>query len=178
MSDVIKSDRDAAADYSEQALVDRQIDFLEARADEWMQETGVQRMFNAIASVFEGQAPQEIMDRFREKLGVIGRQCHVEGALRVWEEIAAQQRAIGAPLLSGPDDPRLTTTLASSADLCSKLDVAREALAELTQCRDKLAASVNPDPEQVTMTPVRYVVEWLDAVIQGLATIGGNNEQN
>lgn len=84
--------------YTEQALADAQIDFLENRADEWMADTDVQRMFNAIASVFEKYAPQEIMDRFREKLNAIGRQCHVEGALRVWEEICVQQRAIGAPL--------------------------------------------------------------------------------
>lgn len=87
-----------AATYNEQALADRCIDFLEDRADEWMEDGGVQRMFNAIASVFEKYAPQEIMDRFREKLGVIGRQCHVEGALRVWEEISDQQRALGLPL--------------------------------------------------------------------------------
>src|SRR5690606_38688244 len=84
--------------YSEQALADGCIDFLEERADVWMEDGSVQRMFNAIASVFEPHAPQEIMDRFREKLGVIGRQCYVEGALRVWEEIADQQRALGRPL--------------------------------------------------------------------------------
>lgn len=92
--------------YDEQALADGEIDFLEQRADEWMEECGVQRMFNAIASVFEKHAPQEIMDRFREKLGVIGRQCYVEGALRVWEEIAAQQRALGHPLPTNPAAPR------------------------------------------------------------------------
>jgi hypothetical protein len=101
---VVRPHRTEITDYSEQALADCQIDFLEARADEWMAETGVRRMFNAIASVFEKYAPQEIMDRFREKLGVIGRQCHVEGALRVWEEIAQQQREIGRPLPADPMD--------------------------------------------------------------------------
>jgi hypothetical protein len=84
--------------YNEQALADYNIDFLEERADVWMEDSGVQRMFNAVASVFEKYAPQEIMDRFREQLGIIGRQCHVEGALRAWEEIAAQQRTLGHPL--------------------------------------------------------------------------------
>lgn len=67
-----------------------------------MQETGVQRMFNAIASVFANRAPPEIMERFREKLGAIGHQCFVEGAYRSWSEIAAQQRALGQPLPSAP----------------------------------------------------------------------------
>lgn len=89
--------------YSEQALADGCIDFLEERSVEWMADGGVQRMFNAIASVFEKYAPQEIMDRFREKLGAIGQQCYVEGSLRVWEEISAQQRALGAPLPQNPD---------------------------------------------------------------------------
>lgn len=89
--------------YSEQALADGCIEFLEERSVEWMADGGVQRMFNAIASVFEKYAPQEIMDRFREKLGAIGQQCYVEGSLRVWEEISAQQRALGAPLPQNPD---------------------------------------------------------------------------
>lgn len=92
-----------SAVYNEQALADRQIDFLEARAEEWMADDGVQRMFNAIASVFEKWASQEIMDRFRQKLHEIGRQCYVEGALRAWEEISAQQRQRGTPLPSPSD---------------------------------------------------------------------------
>lgn len=95
------------ADYSEEALANRCLDFLEERAEVWMADAGVQRMFNAIASVFEKYASQDIMDRFRDQLGTIGCQCYVEGALRAWEEIAAQQRAIGQPLPPPPGtEPR------------------------------------------------------------------------
>lgn len=71
----------------------------------------------------------------------------------------------------------LAASIASSADLRAKLDVALEVLAELTTTRDTLAALINPDPAQVTVAPVQHVVELLDAMIEGLATIGGNNEQ-
>jgi len=101
------SERDGAAEaaivYSEQALADLCIDFLESRADEWMADTSVERMFNAIASVFEKYAPQDIMDLFRRNLNAIGHQCYVEGALRVWEEISDQQRALGNPLPLNPE---------------------------------------------------------------------------
>lgn len=93
--DLTKPDKEV---WNEAALAERSIDFLEERADEWMEDVGVQRMFNAMASVFESHASQEIMDRFREKLGTVGRQCFVEGALRAWEEISAQQRLLGTPL--------------------------------------------------------------------------------
>jgi hypothetical protein len=124
---------ESRADYSEQALADRSIGFLEARADEWMADTGVQRMFNAIASVFEKHAPQEIMDRFREQLGAIGHQCHVEGALRVWEEISTQQRAIGRPL------PRSADELAAlNATQPTDAEVRREALEEAARIAEQV----------------------------------------
>lgn len=84
---------------------ERDLDFLEAKAEEWMTDVGVQRMFNAIGSVFEKWASQELMDRFRQQLHVIGRQCFVEGALRAWDDIAEQQRALGRPLPERPVNP-------------------------------------------------------------------------
>lgn len=125
MTDTPETAPEVTQDYSEQALANRQIDFLETRAEEWMSDGGVQRMFNAIASVFEPYAPQEIMDRFREKLGAIGIQCHIEGALRAWEEIAAQQKALGRPLPADADEIERHRTTPEAA----RQDV-REALAE------------------------------------------------
>lgn len=87
-------------DYTTEALANSELDFLDQRASEWMAETSVQRMFNAIASVFEKYASQEIMDRFRTKLGALGHQCFVEGAMRAWDEISTQQRRLGNPLPS------------------------------------------------------------------------------
>lgn len=84
--------------YSEEAIAQRDIDFLDARATEWMDETGVRRMFDAIGSAFEKHASPELVTRFREQMYAIGHQCFLEGALRAWEEIASQQRRIGRPL--------------------------------------------------------------------------------
>ena len=57
-----------------------QFDALDAAADKWVEEAGVQRMSNAIASVFEKYASQEIMDRFREKITALIHLAFVEGA--------------------------------------------------------------------------------------------------
>ncbi|NBR91609.1 MAG: hypothetical protein EBS68_17245 [Rhodobacteraceae bacterium] len=140
---------ESRADYSEQALADRSIGFLEARADEWMADTGVQRMFNAIASVFEKHAPQEIMDRFREQLGAIGHQCHVEGALRVWEEISTQQRAIGRPLPRSADElAALNATQPTSNETGHSVKAGGE-------------VSTSVESDRPTDAEVPKVAEWL-----------------
>lgn len=82
--------------YTDEALAAVAIDFLDAKADAWMAETG-QSMLNAIASVFEKHASQELMDRFREQMGAIGHMCFVEGALRAWSEISAERAAAPPP---------------------------------------------------------------------------------
>lgn len=84
--------------YSEEALVQRDLDFLDRRADEWMTETSVRRMFDVISDVFKERTSPELLERFRQQMTAIGHQCFVEGGLRAWEEIAAQQRRIGRPL--------------------------------------------------------------------------------
>lgn len=67
-----------------QALVEAvragRFDALDAAADQWSESAGVQRMSNAIASVFEKYASQEIMDRFREKIAALMHLSFVEGA--------------------------------------------------------------------------------------------------
>jgi len=55
-------------------------DALDKAADQWAESAGVQRMMNAIASVFEKHASQGIMDRFREKLAAQMHLAFVEGA--------------------------------------------------------------------------------------------------
>lgn len=55
-------------------------DALDAAADQWIESAGIIRMCNAIASVFEAHAPQDIMDRFRAKLAAMMHLAFVEGA--------------------------------------------------------------------------------------------------
>jgi len=91
---------DNRAEYTDEALAAVAIDFLEAKATAWMEETKIQGMFNAVASVFEQWAPQDVMDRFREKLGAIGHLCFVEGAMRAWSEISAERGEVGERIAS------------------------------------------------------------------------------
>ena len=55
-------------------------DQIDAVADKWAASVGVVRMMNAVASVFEKHASQEIMDRFRTKLNDLMHLSFVEGA--------------------------------------------------------------------------------------------------
>lgn len=55
-------------------------DQIDAVADKWAASVGVARMMNAVASVFEKHASQEIMDRFRAKLNDLMHLSFVEGA--------------------------------------------------------------------------------------------------
>jgi hypothetical protein len=55
-------------------------DALEVGADQWIESAGVKRMSNAIGSVFEKYGPQDIMDRFREKIVALMHLAFVEGA--------------------------------------------------------------------------------------------------
>lgn len=101
--DAGKGGGEVAAAYTDDALAAVHIDFLDAKADGWMEETSVRNMFNAIASVFEKWASQDIMDRFREKLYTIGHQCFVEGAFRAWTEISDERKAATAEAPPTPD---------------------------------------------------------------------------
>lgn len=77
-------------EYQAQQLADGHIDFLEEKADFWMEQIGVRRMLHAIGSAFAAAAPPEHCERFNASMASIARQCFVEGALRSWEDIAAQ----------------------------------------------------------------------------------------
>lgn len=96
-----EEDRD---EYTSDKLLAGHFDFLDAKADQWMAELSVQAMANAMASVFEKYASQEIMDRFREKLGGMMHQCFVEGALRAWLDISEQGGLVR--IVKGDNDPR------------------------------------------------------------------------
>lgn len=63
-----------------QAVEAGKFDAIDAVADQWIESAGIVRMCNAIASVFEKHAPQEIMDRFRAKLADMMHLAFVEGA--------------------------------------------------------------------------------------------------
>jgi hypothetical protein len=55
-------------------------DAIEEVATRWAASVGVQRMMNAIASVFEKYGSQDIMDRFRDRLGAMMHLAFTEGA--------------------------------------------------------------------------------------------------
>ncbi|MEN2749364.1 hypothetical protein, partial [Sphingomonas sp. T9W2] len=63
-----------------EAVAAGKFDAIEAVADQWIESAGIVRMCNAIASVFEKHAPQEIMDRFRVKIAEMVHLAFVEGA--------------------------------------------------------------------------------------------------
>lgn len=89
MSDIIRKQHNNS-EYSESARVARQFDFLDHKADEWMKDTGVQRMLDAISAAFYAGTSAELANRFRQQIATVAHQCFVEGALRAWDDIAEQ----------------------------------------------------------------------------------------
>ncbi|MFT3967612.1 MAG: hypothetical protein QM690_17190 [Sphingobium sp.] len=70
-------------------------DAIEEVADKWIESAGIQRMSNAISSVFESHAPQEIMDRFRQKVSDLMHLAFTEGAAQGVLQIAPAIAAMG-----------------------------------------------------------------------------------
>jgi len=103
-----------------------QFDELAAVADRWAEAAGVQRMMNAIASVFEKYAPQEIMDRFREKLAGLMHLAFVEGAAQGVLQIAATPTP---PTLS--EDLTVLTCDCDCATVCPNGKTGSEAVCQI-----------------------------------------------
>lgn len=120
------------------AISDGQFNELDAVADKWFASNGVQRMVNAIASVFEVHAPQEIMDRFRDKIGALLHLAFVEGAgqgalqfaplINSHEDIAARIEALSAQLARVDADncDNLLTLIALVSACGGKVKVSRQ----------------------------------------------------
>jgi hypothetical protein len=89
-----------------------EMDWLDEIADEWMAETGVQNMLDAMASIAIAKLPDDLAKRTREGLATIAHQCFVEGAIRIAE-----------PVMEA--NARLATHLAT---LTAERDALREAL--------------------------------------------------
>jgi len=81
----------AVDEYTPEALASHAIDFLDRKADGWIVETGVARMVQAAASVFEKSAPLDVLHRFNETLEALMHQAFVEGAFRAWSEIEQER---------------------------------------------------------------------------------------
>ena len=96
MTDEIKTRADPV--YTDDPISNSMMDHLDARADEWMQQTDVVAATHAMCAVFAKWASPEILHRFRGMLEAQFHLCFVEGGLRAWEEISDQQRALGNPL--------------------------------------------------------------------------------
>lgn len=77
-------------EYTDDQRAKCDLDFLDRKADLWMEETGVQRMLDAISSAFHAGTNQELSGRFRVQIATIAHQCFVEGAMRAWNDIAEQ----------------------------------------------------------------------------------------
>lgn len=108
-----------------EAVESGQFDALEAVADQWIASAGIQRMSNAIASVFEKYAPQDVMDRFREKIAALMHLAFVEGAAQGVLQIK----------------PGLTPTPDSSA-VSGSAEGLREALQEIID-QDDVEATIS-----------------------------------
>ena len=76
----------------------KELDWLDALADEWMAECGVQEMLDAMASIAISQLPADLARRTREGLATIAHQCFVEGAMRVAEPVMEANARLSAEL--------------------------------------------------------------------------------
>lgn len=82
----------AVAEPKHSAAVEPSLDFLQAKADEWMADAQVAEMFDSIAAVFSEYATGPQMEKFREQLHALAHLCFVEGAYRAWTEIQDEAR--------------------------------------------------------------------------------------
>lgn len=94
--------------YTDDPLSNAMMDFLDARADAWMAETHMVAATHAMCAPFARYAPRETLHKFRRMLEAHLHLSFVEGGLRAWEEISAQQRALGSPLPQPADLSPLT----------------------------------------------------------------------
>lgn len=85
--------------------IDASMDFLDERADAWMQESHIVSATHAMCTVFASVANREMLERFRKMLEAHLHLSFVEGAYFAWDEIAAQQKALGHPLPSFGTEP-------------------------------------------------------------------------
>ena len=88
--------------YTDDPLDNAVMDFLDARANEWMKETDVVAATHAMVAVFIKWAPYEILERFRQQIEANLHLSFAEGGFRAWSEISDQQRALGNPLPTLP----------------------------------------------------------------------------
>jgi hypothetical protein len=84
--------------YTDDPVSNAMLDFMDDRADAWMQETHIVAATHGMCATFDGYVPRELLAKFRRALEAQFHLCFVEGGLRAWEEIAAQQKALGHPL--------------------------------------------------------------------------------
>lgn len=116
-------------------------DAIDAVADQWIESAGIVGMCNAIASVFEKHAPQEIMDRFRAKLADMMHLAFVEGAANgVLNARPALAALASAPAGDGVDagkvlDDIVPLSIASTWDDAERRNIIRamEAFAALAR---------------------------------------------
>lgn len=143
-------------EYSEDARTSMDLDFLDAKADGWMVETGTQQMLDAISSAFFASAPPQFHDRFRQQLATIAHQCFVEGAFRAWDDIAEQGGLIRI-VAADNDDATLQTANAAMEARIAALTKALEAVLPYTEAeRLQEAARVRLG---ATRDPIRKAVE-------------------
>ena len=84
--------------YTDDPVTNSMMDFLDARADEWMQETHIVSATHAMCAMLPHGIPRDKLERFRKGLEAHFHLCFVEGAFCAWEEISEQQRRLGSPL--------------------------------------------------------------------------------
>ena len=92
--DEARAERDEATSWDE--TIERHgLDGFDALGDAWLLQEGIQRMHNAVSSVFSKWANDELMTRFRSHMTTIMHQSFVEGCLvGVKVEVGRSQRAI------------------------------------------------------------------------------------
>jgi len=76
----MEADRDEAVNWSH--IVDRHgTDGFDDLADQWLEQTAIQRLVQAVASVFSKWANEGLMVRFRGQMAMLTHTAFVEGCL-------------------------------------------------------------------------------------------------
>jgi hypothetical protein len=96
----------AAPVYTDDPATNAMMDFMDERANAWMQETHIISATHAMCAMVSGAIPREMLEKFRRALEAHFHLCFVEGGFRAWEEISEQQRALGCPLPEIPQSER------------------------------------------------------------------------